>query len=141
MTISTPPQEAALRQAVMEQRHTAPPPPPAERPSTSADALPAFVAEALWPLVDAAFRDVDARTDARFFRFDEFQVVISRAPARGNTNRGAAPKVTLEVWPSQGPRLLVIDWSGRRPHVLHWRDGDWLYRFPRASLQEVEPAP
>lgn len=130
-----------MSQAVMKPRPTAPLPPPAERATTSADALPAFVAEALWPLVDAAFQDVDARTDARFFRFDEFQVVISRAPARGSISRDAAPKVTLEIWPSRGPRLLVIDWSGRRPHVLHWREGDWLYRFPRASLQEVESGP
>lgn len=140
MTLSTPPQESALSSAVMKPRAAAAPPPPSERPSASADVLPAFVVEALWPMVDAAFRDVDERTDACFFRFNEFQVVISRAPARGSASRGADRKITLEIWPSRGPRLLVVDWSGRRPHVVHWRDGDWLYRFPRASLLAVEPA-
>jgi hypothetical protein len=116
-------------------------PRPTEHDPAATDELPAFVTEALWPMVDAAFRDDDQRTDAFFARFDEFQVVISRAPARGNLSRTAERKVTLEIWPARGPRLLVVDWSGRCPHVVHWRDGDWLYRLPRASLQEVESAP
>lgn len=124
----------------MDPLKAAPPPRPAERNSATTDELPAFVTEALWPMVDAAFRDVDERTDAFFVRFDDFQVVISRAPARGNINRGAERKVTLEIWPARGQRLLVVDWIGRCPHVVHWRDGDWLYRFPRASLQAVETA-
>ena len=111
------------------------PPRSAERAAATTDVLPAFVTDTLWPVVVAAFRDVDLRTNARFFQFDEFQVVISRLPARGITSRDSEQKVTLEIWPARGPRLLVVDWSGRCPHVVHWRDGDWLNRLPHISLQ------
>ncbi|HSQ10217.1 MAG TPA: hypothetical protein VLN25_06340 [Burkholderiaceae bacterium] len=34
--------------------------------------------------------------------------------------------MTLELWPPAGPRVLVVEWSGRRPYVVYRRDGDWL---------------
>jgi hypothetical protein len=44
-------------------------------------------------------------------------------------------RVTLEVWPLAGPRLLEVEWSGSRPYVVNRREGDWLPRLIRASRQ------
>lgn len=88
-------------------------------------------------MIETAFRDVEDHVEARFFQLEDLQLVISRAPARGAVHRRAEREVTLEVWPSAGPRLLEIEWSGRRPYVVHRRDGDWLQRLLRL-LRESE---
>lgn len=107
-------------------------------PSTAAlptDGLQQILVQSLWPMVKAAFRDTEDHVEARFFELDDLQVVISRAPARGANQRGAGPRVTLELWPTAGPRVLVVEWSGRHPHVVFRRDGDWLQRLIRISGQ------
>lgn len=87
----------------------------------------------LWPMVEGAFRDSEDKAEVRFFRLDELQVVISRAPACGAIERGAERKITLELWPSAGPRVLVVEWSGSLPSVVYRRDGDWLQSLGRIS--------
>lgn len=115
--------------------------PSKSRPAqASSDDLRELISESLWPLVEGAFRDVDDHVEARFFQLEDLQVVISRAPARGavgrdSVGRDAARRVTLELWPQVGPRVLVVEWSGRRPYVVHRRDGDWLQRLLRGSHQ------
>jgi hypothetical protein len=89
----------------------------------------------LWPLVESAFQGIDEHVEARFFQFGDLQVVISRAPARGTVRRESAQRLTLEVWPAMGPRVLVVDWIGRRPHIVHRRHGAWLQRLIRNSRQ------
>jgi len=89
----------------------------------------------LWPLVESAFEGIDEHVEARFFRLGDLQVVISRAPARGAIHRESAQRLTLEVWPAMGPRVLVIDWIGRRPHIVHRRHGAWLQRLIRSAHQ------
>jgi hypothetical protein len=111
------------------------PPPPARRPRASNDSLQELLAKSLWPMVEAAFRDIEEHIEARVFRLDDMQVVISRPPARDETNRDAKRTVTLELWPPAGPRVLVVEWSGRRPYIVHRRDGDWLQRLARISSQ------
>jgi hypothetical protein len=91
--------------------------------------------QSLWPMVETAFRNTEDHVEARFFELDDLQVVISRASARGANQRGAGPRVTLELWPTAGPRVLVVEWTGRRPHVVFQRDGDWLQRLVRISGQ------
>ena len=86
-------------------------------------------------MVEGAFRDVEDHVEARFFHLGELQVVVSRAPARGAIDRDATRRLTLELWPAVGPRVLVVEWSGRRPYVVHRRDGDWLQRLLRSSDQ------
>ena len=71
--------------------------------------------------------------EARFFQLEDLQIVISRASARTATPAEPARRVTLELWPGAGPRLLVVEWSGRRPYVVHRRDGDWLERLIRLA--------
>lgn len=100
------------------------------------DALRDLLAASLWPMVSAAFRNVEEHVEARFFQLGDLQVVISRAPLRGGQVRADAQQlVTLEVWPHAGPRLLVVEWSGPRPYIVHRREGDWLPRLIRASRQ------
>jgi hypothetical protein len=99
------------------------------------DGLQELLAQSLWPMVEAAFRDVEDHVEARFFQLDDLQVVISRAPVQGAIHRDPRQRVTLELWPSAGPRVLVVEWSGRRPYVVHRRDGDWLQRLIRISRQ------
>lgn len=101
--------------------------------------LQQLISLSLWPIVEAAFQDVDDEVDSRFYRIADLQVVVSRAPVREVIRRQADRVVTLEVWPPVGPRLLVVDWSGPRPYVVHWRDGDWLPRLIRASRQLQQP--
>jgi hypothetical protein len=102
----------------------------------SGDGLRELIEESLWPMVDGAFRDVEDHVEARFYQLDELQVVISRAPARGAIGRDASRRVTLELWPPVGPRVLVVEWSGRRPYVVHRRDGDWLQRLLESSQKQ-----
>jgi hypothetical protein len=113
---------------------------PAGGTGAATDALRELIAVSLWPMVAAAFRDVEDHVEVRFFQFGDLQVVISRAPVRGpvrGTSFGtdAERRVTLEVWPPAGPRLLEVEWSGRRPYIVHRREGDWLPRLIRASRQ------
>lgn len=106
------------------------------RTGAATDSLRELLAPSLWPMVEAAFRDAEDQVEARFFQLGDLQVVISRAPARGGAVRTEAERrVTLEVWPAAGPRLLEIEWSGRRPYVVHLREGNWLPRLIRASRQ------
>jgi hypothetical protein len=120
--------------------HPAPEPSSAGRNRRdSSERLQQLISLALWPIVEAAFRDVDDEVDSRFYRIADLQVVVSRAPVREVTRRHADRVVTLEVWPPVGRRLLVVDWSGRRPYVVHCRDGDWLPRLIRASRQLQHP--
>jgi hypothetical protein len=116
-------------------RSTAALPTPARRPRALTDGLQELLVQLLWPMVETAFRDTEDHVEARFLELDDLQVVISRAPARGANQRGAGPRVTLELWPTAGPRVLVVEWSGRRPHVVLRRDGDWLQRLIRISRQ------
>jgi hypothetical protein len=116
------------------------PPTPAGSAGATTDDLRELISVSLWPMVAAAFRDVEEHLEVRFFQFGDLQVVISRAPVRGPI-RGASfrtdaeRRVTLEVWPPAGPRLLEVEWSGRRPYIVHRREGDWLTRLIRASRQ------
>lgn len=104
------------------------------RPRDSSTALlQELLAESLGPMVEAAFRGVDDHIEARFFQLADLQVVISRDRLKGQAPREATRGLTLEVWPSAGPRLLQVEWSGRRPYIVHRRDGDWLHRFIEMS--------
>jgi hypothetical protein len=114
--------------------------PAAVKPLGTAEGLRDLLEEALWPIVERAFRDAADEVEGRFFQLADMQVVVSRAPVRHAVNREAERVVTLEVWPAAGPRLLVIEWSGRRPYVVHWRDGNWLPRLVAASRQWLRPA-
>lgn len=108
--------------------------PPAPRAhSASTDGLHELLGQSLWPLVAAAFQDAEERVEARFLLLDDLQIVISRTPPPGTGRHEAARRVTLEVWPAVGPRLLEVEWSGGRPHVVHRRAGDWLPRLARAA--------
>jgi hypothetical protein len=89
----------------------------------------------LWPMVDTAFQGIEEHVEARFFQVGDLQVVISRAPARGVKHHDLKQRLTLELWPRAGPRVLVVDWIGRRPYVVHRRDGAWLQRLVRISRQ------
>jgi len=95
--------------------------------------LQELFADSLWPLVEAAFRDVDEHVEARFFQIADLQVVISRGPVKPRAPRETSRGLTLEVWPPAGPRLLELEWRGRRPYIVHRRDGDWLHRFLELS--------
>ena len=77
-------------------------------------------------MVETAFQDVEDQVEVRHFRLNDLQVVISRSPTRDTAHRDAGRRVTLELWPPAGPRVLVVEWSGRRPYVVYRRDGDWL---------------
>jgi hypothetical protein len=114
--------------------HAAVEPTPRAWPRESSTALlQELLAESLWPLVEAAFRGVEDHVEARFFQLADLQVVISRDRLKGQAAREAPRGLTLEVWPSTGPRLLEIEWSGRRPYIVHRRDGDWLHRLIEIS--------
>ena len=109
-------------------------PPASVRPRDDTTALlQELFADSLWPMVEAAFRGVDEHVEARFFQLDDLQVVISRGPAKPRAPRETPRALTLEVWPSAGPRLLELEWRGRRPYIVHRRDGDWLHRFLELS--------
>ncbi len=108
---------------------------PVRGPRVSTKSLQKLLAESLWPIVEASFRDAEEHVEARFFQIDDLQVVISRAPARSAHPRDTGPRLTLEVWPLAGPRVLVVEWSGRRPYVVHRRDGDWLQTLVRIARQ------
>ena len=114
---------------------TSPSAPPAStrRPPTLDDGLRRVLERFLWPMTERAFQNVEDQVEARFFQLEDLQVVISRAPARTANPPDAARRVTLELWPGAGPRLLVVEWSGRRPYVVHRRDGDWLERLIRLA--------
>jgi hypothetical protein len=77
-------------------------------------------------MVETAFRDVEDQVEVRHLRLNDLQVVISRAAAPDAAHQDAGRRVTLELWPPAGPRVLVVEWSGRRPYVVYRRDGDWL---------------
>lgn len=124
---------------IVSARSTSAPPPEARRPGDVTDGLQQLLALSLWPIVETAFRDVEDHVDSRFYELADLQVVVSRAPARDAAHRGSERLVTLEVWPAVGPRLLVVEWSGRRPYVVHRRDGDWLPRLIRASRHFQQP--
>jgi hypothetical protein len=112
-----------------------PPVSPRPRESTTTALLQELFADSLWPMVEAAFRGVDEHIEARFFQIADLQVVISRGPVKPRTPREAPRGLTLEVWPSAGPRLLELEWRGRRPYIVHRRDGDWLHRFLELSSE------
>lgn len=97
--------------------------------------LQELFADSLWPMVESAFRGVDDQIEARFFQLADLQIVISRAPIKPRASRENARGVTLEVWPAAGPRLLELEWRGRRPYIVHRRDGDWLHRFIELSSE------
>jgi hypothetical protein len=107
---------------------------PRKRAGTD-ERLRELLALSLGPIVEAAFCDVEDDVEGRFYQLADLQVIVSRAPVRDADRRTATRVVTLEVWPAVGPRLLVVEWSGRRPYVVHRRDGDWLPRLIRASRQ------
>ena len=100
--------------------------PPARRARAKIDGLQQLLAHTLWPMVETAFQDVEDQVEVRHLRLNDLQVVISRAAARDAAHREAGRRVTLELWPPAGPRILVVEWSGRRPYVVYRRDGDWL---------------
>ena len=135
----TPPptlREAASTRRVANARTKAASPSPATARGATTDGLRDLLAASLWPMVSEAFRNVEEHVEARFFQLGDLQVVISRAPLRGGQVRSDAERlVTLEVWPPAGPRLLVVEWSGPRPYVVHRREGEWLPRLIRASRQ------
>jgi hypothetical protein len=109
---------------------------PLRRTRASTDGLQDLISQSLWPMVETAFQDVEDTVEVRHFRLNDLQVVISRAAARDTAHRDAGRRVTLELWPPAGPRVLVVEWNGRRPYVVYRRDGDWLEglaRFPRRS--------
>jgi len=111
-------------------------PPAGRKTGAGSDTLRELLAASLWPMVAAAFRDVEDHVEARFYQLGGLQVVISRAPGRSGLKRPDAERlVTLEVWAAAGPRLLQVEWSGRRPYIVHRRDGDWLPQLIRASRQ------
>ncbi len=114
--------------------HPAPEPSSAGRDRRdSTERLQQLISLALWPIVEAAFRDVDDEVDSRFYRIADLQVVVSRAPVREVTRRHADRVVTLEVWPPVGRRLLVVDWSGRRPLIRASRQlqhPEWMLAPP-----------
>jgi len=83
-------------------------------------------------MVETAFRDVEDHVEVRHFRLNDLQVVISRAAARDAAHRETGRRLTLELWPTAGPRVLVVEWSGRRPHVVYRREGDWLETLAHA---------
>jgi hypothetical protein len=109
--------------------------PAARRSGASAAGLQELLEQSLWPMVASAFSDADDHVDVRFFHLADLQLVISRSPASPEARRQAERRVTLEVWPSAGPRLLEVEWSGRRPYVVHRRNGDWLTRLIAAARQ------
>lgn len=119
----------------MNAQSTEAPQPPFRRARSENDGLQEILSQSLWPMVESAFRDVEDHVEARFFQLDDLQLVISRTPARGSVQRNAERRVTLELWPPAGPRLLEVEWSGRRPYVVHRRDGDWLQRLIRISRE------
>ena len=114
---------------------TSPAAPPASTrtPPTLDDGLRRVLERFLWPMTERAFQNVEDQVEARFFQLEDLQVVISRAPARSANPPEKGRRVTLELWPGAGPRLLVVEWSGRRPYVVHRRDGDWLERLIRLA--------
>lgn len=133
-TLKLPLPDGHAAQVVEAARPTAESPPQADRRNAANDGLRELLAASLWPMITAAFRDVDDDVEARFLQLDDLQVIISRAPVRQRvTSPDAERRVTLEVWPPAGPRLLEVEWSGRRPYVVHRREGDWLLRLIRAS--------
>jgi hypothetical protein len=108
---------------------------PPRRPRAKVDGLQQLLAQTLWPMVETAFRDVEDQVEVRHFRLSDLQVVISRAAARDAAHHDAGRRVTLELWPPAGPRVLVVEWIGRRPHIVHRRDGVWLQRLVRIARQ------
>jgi len=130
------PRDGPAARVVTTAPSPAAPPARVERPDAANDGLRELLAASLWPMIAAAFRDVEDDVEARFLHIDDLQVVISRAPARERpVGPEAERRVTLEVWPPAGPRLLEVEWSGRRPYIVHRREGDWLPRLIRASRQ------
>ena len=124
---------------IVSARSTSAPPPTARRPGDATDGLQQLLALSLWPIVETAFRGVEDRVDSRWHELADLQLVVSRAPAKDAAHRGSERIATLEVWSAVGPRLLVVEWSGRRPYVVHRRDGDWLPRLIRASRHFQQP--
>lgn len=135
LRLPTTPRDEPSAARVSSAGPSAVPSPAARRAGASTDGLLELLSLSLWPIVEMAFRDVEDTVDGRFYQLADLQVVVSRTPARAHPQRDAGRLVTLEVWPAAGPRLLVVEWSGRRPYVVHRRDGDWLPRLIRASRQ------
>ena len=123
---------ASAQRAARERSPAEPSPKVRPRDSTTV-LLQELLAESLWPMVEAAFRGVEDHVDVRFFQLADLQIVISRDRLKGQAPREAPRGLTLEVWPSAGPRLLEVEWSGRRPYIVHRRDGDWLHRLIEMS--------
>ena len=109
------------------------PPASTRRPPDLDEGLRRVLERFLWPMTERAFQNVEDQVEARFFQLEDLQVVISRTPARAANPPEKGRRVTLELWPGAGPRLLVVEWSGRRPYVVHRRDGDWLERLIRLA--------
>lgn len=108
---------------------------PIRRPQTLTHGLQDLLIRSLWPMVEGAFRGADESAEARFYRLGDLQVVISRATAKEARHHEVGKRVTLELWPAVGPRVLVVEWIGRRPHVVHHRSGPWLQRLVRLAHQ------
>lgn len=106
-----------------------------KRPRALGNGLQDMLVQSMWPLVESAFQGMEEHVEARFFQIDEFQVVVSRAPARGARHHEIGRRLTMELWPPVGPRVLVVEWIGRRPHIVQRRDGDWLRRLARIARQ------
>ena len=91
-------------------------------------------------MVEGAFKGADESAEACFYRLGDLQVVISRASGRDAKHHEVGKRVTLELWPLVGPRVLVVEWIGRRPHVVHRRSGPWLQRLVRIARQSKPDA-
>ena len=115
------------------------PSPPVSRPPTLSHGLQDLLVRSLWPMVEEAFRGADESAEACFYRLGDLQVVISRASAREAKHHEVGKRVTLELWAAAGPRVLVVEWIGRRPHVVHRRSGPWLQRLVRIAHQSKRP--
>ncbi len=115
------------------------PSPPVSRPPTLTHGLQDLLVRSLWPMVEEAFRGADEDAEACFYRLGDLQVVISRASAREAKHHEVGKRVTVELWPAAGPRVLVVEWIGRRPHVVHRRSGPWLQRLVRIAHQSKRP--
>jgi hypothetical protein len=108
---------------------------PARRPLALTHGLQDLLIRSLWPMVEGAFKGADESAEACFYRLGDLQVVISRASGRDAKHHEVGKRVTLELWPLAGPRVLVVEWIGRRPHVVHRRSGPWLQRLVRIARQ------
>ena len=117
----------------MKAHAAAAPRPPIKRPQALTHGLQDLLVRSLWPMVEEAFKGADEDAEACFYRLGDLQAVISRASGRDAKHHEVGKRVTLELWPLAGPRVLVVEWIGRRPHVVHRRSGPWLQRLVRIA--------